>query len=158
MRIRTKILITTAVLTVVLFMLAPNSPAGESLWETIYPADASTEGLEPEGAQLGLLMAIGLIEAAATGLGIAWLVFGWPITKNLMAPNTRLGVAMHLSSSWLLLNWWIHDNMHIQNGLNLNGLIMIDYVFHGTLIVAGIILIFGMTKIQGNRAPAARTA
>ncbi|MBI1878427.1 MAG: hypothetical protein HYR94_09405 [Chloroflexi bacterium] len=31
---------------------------------------------------------------------------------------TRLA---HLSISWLLLNWWPHDSLHVYNGHNMGG-------------------------------------
>jgi len=61
---------------------------------------------------------------------------------------TRLA---HTSIAWLLLNWWPRDSLHIHNGMNLNGLIGIEYGFHFSLMIAGAILAyFFYTVLQGR--------
>jgi hypothetical protein len=40
------------------------------------------------------------------------------------------------------VSWWPHDNMHIHNAMNIDGLIVIEYVFHFTLIAAGFVLTY----------------
>lgn len=53
--------------------------------------------------------------------------------------RTRVKLA-YLSLSWLLISWWPHDNLHLHNGMNLQGLLYIEYGFHLTLIIASLIL------------------
>ena len=65
-------------------------------------------------------------------------------------PDSR---AAHLSIAWLLSNWWPHDSLHIHNGLNLGGLLGIEYGFHITLMIAGLIVAyFFLTLLRQERA------
>ena len=96
------------------------------------PADAP----EPTSAQLPLFIALGAFEAIAMGLAVAVMLFGTSWFQKLFSDPARMRAA-HLSVVWLLGNWWIHDNLHIMNGMNLSGLLAIEYAFHVTLMVAG---------------------
>ncbi len=51
---------------------------------------------------------------------------------------------MYLSVGWFLVSWWPHDNLHIHNGMDLQGLLYIEYGFHVTLIVAALVLAFSL--------------
>jgi hypothetical protein len=94
----------------------------------------------PVGAQLPLLMGVAAAEALAMGLAVAFLLFGWPLVRRIVGPSRSRTIAAYLATAWLGGNWWLHDNLHIANGANINGLIAIDYLFHTTLIVAAVIV------------------
>jgi hypothetical protein len=81
-------------------------------------------------------------EALAFGVGISFLIFGYPLMQAILPASKGLTLAAQLSIAWLLVNWWPHDSLHIANGMNMNGLLAIEYVFHVTLIVAGAILVY----------------
>jgi hypothetical protein len=98
---------------------------------------ASSDWPVPEGRQLLLLGGFAAIEALALGLAVAFLVLGWPIVRRIVGPSRPPTLAAYLATAWLLGNWWLHDNLHLTNGANINGLIAIEYAFHATLIVAG---------------------
>ncbi|HIH19428.1 TPA: hypothetical protein HA225_05640 [Candidatus Micrarchaeota archaeon] len=49
--------------------------------------------------------------------------------------------------SWLMVSWWPHDNFHISNGMDTQGLLYIDYGFHGTLMLAGIVLAYNFYRM-----------
>lgn len=51
----------------------------------------------------------------------------------------RLSVAASLSAAWALVSWWPHSNMHRAN-TTLEGLILIDWAFHLTLIIGAVIM------------------
>ena len=51
--------------------------------------------------------------------------------------------AIYLSVGWFLVSWWPHDNLHIHNGDDLQGL-YIEYGFHVTLMLAGIVLAYSL--------------
>ncbi len=36
----------------------------------------------------------------------------------------------------------MHDNLHKVNGMNIQGLLYIEYAFHVTIIIAGVILAY----------------
>lgn len=108
---------------------------------------------QPSGAQLPLFMILGAVEALAFGAGVAFLVFGYRTLTAKVAVPAPLARAAHLSITWLLCNWWAHDSLHIHNGLVLNGLLAIEYGFHFTLILAGLILV--RFFLVATRVPAA---
>ena len=132
----------TAVVAIPAFVLAPMifSPA----------ADVP----EPTSAQVALFMVLGAFEAIAMGLAVAVTVFGGSWFRKIFT-NAAQARAAHLSVVWLLGNWWVHDNLHLVNGLELGGLLAIEYAFHVTLMVAGAALIWalaGQSRAQGSEA------
>jgi hypothetical protein len=106
-----------------------------ALGPVLFPA--SPDWPVPEGRQLLLLGGFAAVEALALGLGVAFLALGWPIVRRIVGPSRPATLAAYLATAWLLGNWWLHDNLHLTNGVNINGLIAIEYAFHATLIVAG---------------------
>lgn len=127
--------VTTIVLVTALAMaLSPQTPLGESLW----PEPNHDE--RPEGAQVPFFAVMGLIQAAATGAGVAYLLFGWGLSKRFTKGSMPRAVALHASFGWLLANWWLHDTLHFLNGLDLTGLLLIDYAFHATMIASALVV------------------
>lgn len=125
--------------TVLGFLLMGQAPLGNILWA---PED---NPVEPEGANLILLMVIGGIEALAFGLGVTFLVFGRKHVQNLTMTRGGYATAVWLSISWLLVNWVPHTSLHMQVGnitaqSDYTGLVAIEYGFHLTLIIAGALL------------------
>jgi hypothetical protein len=55
-----------------------------------------------------------------------------------------------------MANWWPHDSLHLHNGLALNGLLGIEYGFHVTLMLAGVILAYFFLTLQRRSATAQR--
>ncbi len=51
---------------------------------------------------------------------------------------------MYLSIGWFLVSWWSHDNLHIHNGDDLQGLLYIEYGVHVTLIIAAVVLAYSL--------------
>jgi len=140
---KTKIIVTTLVVGVLAFLAEPNGPAGV-FWR---PSPMVPEAV---GIQLPLFMLLGMIEALVFGLGIAFLVFGASMV-NQFKVLPGLARAAHLSISWVMINWWAHDSLHLHNGMELSGLLKIEYGFHITLILAGIILArFFVAMAQGS--------
>jgi len=89
-------------------------------------------------------------------LGVSFLLFGYSTLKAKVPVSASLTRAAHLSIAWLLINWWAHDSLHEHNGINLSGLLGIEYGFPVTLIIAGVILArFFMAAV---RAPATASA
>ena len=114
----------------------------------------SAEVPQPTSTQLPLFMVLGAFEAIALGLAVAVLLFGGRWFQELFSSPARARAA-HLSVVWLLANWWVHDNLHLVNGLQLNGLLAIEYGFHVTLMAAGAALAWAVaTGAQGHGADA----
>jgi hypothetical protein len=135
-----KWLVVTFVLAVIAFLASPNGPLG-GFWRP------SVDFPHPTGAQLPLFILLNLAEALAFGFGIAFLVFGYPFVRAILPGAKGLTLAAHLSIAWLLFSWWPHDSLHVANGLNLNGLLVIEYAFHFTLMAAGVILAYFLIAI-----------
>jgi hypothetical protein len=133
MKTSTKVVIVTVLLGILGFLTEPNGPLG-SFWA---PNPSFPQAV---GAQLPLFMILGATEALAFGLGVSFLLFGYSTLKANVPVSATTARAAHLSISWLLMNWWAHDSLHLHNGMNLNGILGIDYGFHMTLIVAGVTL------------------
>jgi hypothetical protein len=134
MKTPVKASIVTLFVAIIAFLTEPNSPFG-GFWAPHPMVPQAT------GAQLPLFMLLGAIEALAFGVGVSFLVFGYSTLKANVPVSTPMARAAHLSIAWLLMNWWPHDSLHLHNGLNLNGLLAIEYGFHVTLIIAGVILV-----------------
>jgi hypothetical protein len=136
-----KVAALTAGLAVIAFVLSPNAPLG-GFWRPDAHMPMPTPG------QLPHLLMINLAEVIAFGLGVSFLVFGYPLVRAIAPSSPLLTRAVHLSITWLMVSWWPHDSLHIHNGMNLNGLIVIEYVFHVTLMAAGVILAYFFLSLQ----------
>jgi hypothetical protein len=88
----------------------------------------------PPPSLLPFFVGLGIIESLAFGLGVAFLIFGLPLVRQTgVGPLAAWGG--YLGIAWSLVNWWAHDGFHRVTGLNLNGLVRIEYGFHFTLIM-----------------------
>ena len=92
----------------------------------------------PPAAQLPFAIAVFVIEALAFGLGISFLALGLPVVRR--ATDAPRAWAMYLSIGWLLVSWWPHDNLHMHVGEDPQGLLLLTYGFHLTLLLAGLVL------------------
>ena len=144
MQVTAKVLIVTLVVGIAGFLTESNGPLG-AFW-------SPDPGMpQPMGAQLPLFMLLGAVEALALGLGASFLLFGYARMKANTGVTEPMARAAHLSIVWLLMNWWAHDSLHIHNGMYLNGLLKIEYAFHVTLIISGLILVrFFLAVVQGS--------
>lgn len=94
----------------------------------------------PPANLLPFYVFISLLEGLAFGFGVGFLIYGRRIVTQVPKDSKRWTTAAYLSISWLLISWWPHDNWHRANGMDLVGLIKIEYCFHFTLIIAATIL------------------
>lgn len=138
MSIKTKIIIVTLIFAVPAFFL------GKIIW----PLDPN--GPIPTSSQLPLLIILNLFESVSFGLGASFIIFGYPLVKKAVGSHKNLTLWSYIAISWLLINWWPHDNWHASNGMNLSGLIIIEYTFHVTLIISGIILALAFIRVFGK--------
>ena len=113
-----------------------------ALGQVIWPPDPGSP--EPSGGQLPFFILLSFFEAAAFGLGISFLLFGFPPLLRLARGSRLRAWAMYLSVGWFLVSWWAHDNLHIHNGMDMQGLLIIEYGFHVTLIIAAGVLAFSL--------------
>jgi len=154
MGMKTKVVLTTLVVGILAFLLAPNAP-----W-TIWPKPADLMP-PPTPTEVNLFMLLGVFDALSLGLGIACLIFGWPLVTQVAAPARGRAVIIYLSTAWGLGNWWVHDALHMVNGMNPTGLLRIEYGFHVTLIISGAALAYAVATMVTDgsisRAPVGLT-
>lgn len=104
------------------------------IWPDPVGMPGPSEGLVP------YFIVVSILECVAFGVGIAFLLFGYPLVSRLGGPK-GLTVVAFLAITWELVSWWPHDNMHRVNDMgNFAGLLRIEYTFHVTLVIAGIII------------------
>jgi hypothetical protein len=151
MKTQTKVVLVTLGLATLAFLTESHGPLG-----AFWAPDPSMP--QATGAQVPLFMLLGAVEALGFGLGVSFLLFGFSPLKATFPVSPRLARAAHLSIAWLLMNWWAHDSLHVHNGMNLNGLLGIEYAFHVTLIVSGAILAWFFVSLAMTPAPASANA
>jgi hypothetical protein len=153
MKVSPKFIVVALLVAILGFLTEAHGPFG-TFWA---PApDMPT----PVGGQIPLFMFLGVAEALALGVSVSFLLFGYSALK-MEAVSPSLARAAHLSIVWLLGNWWAHDSLHQHIGMNLNGLLRIEYGFHITLIIAGLTLVrffLALTRVPDAKPEAALAA
>lgn len=131
MRMWMKVFVVTVLCAVTALVLGP------ILWHR-------AEGMpEPSGGLLPFFIVLSVIEAITFGLGISFLAFGLPLVRKVADGPRFLTWATYLGIGWLLVSWWPHDNFHQSMGGNdMVGLLYLEYGFHVTLIIAGLIVAY----------------
>jgi hypothetical protein len=100
-------------------------------------------GPAPTAAQMPYLLALDVIQAVFLGLGVSFLVFGLPLMRRISPDSKKRAWAMYLSIGYLMVAWWPHIGMHVSSAPDdLQGLILIDYLFHVPLIIAVVVLAY----------------
>ncbi len=101
---------------------------------------------EPSAIETLLLALLGAVEALGLGLGVAFVLFGCPrLLRNAGSPMSRT-LAVCASVSWLLVSWWPYDNLRHFAGGDDQILMYLEYGFHATLIVCGIVLAHALLR------------
>lgn len=131
MKTWTKVLIVTVTVALPAMMLGP------VIWP---PAEG---GPEPTAGQLPFFIFLAAMESVLLGLGVSFLIFGLPLVRRFAAGSSVRAWAMYLAIGWLLVSWWPHDNLHIHVGDDMQGLLYIEYGFHVTLMICGLIVAYG---------------
>lgn len=152
MKTSLKVALVTLTVAVPAFALGAGSPPGEAMWRSVWPWDTETH-TEPTAAQIPFFMGIGAFEAIGLGLAVAFLVFGRGAVRRLAPSGWRANV-LHFGAAWLLGNWWAHDSLHMVNGEDLTGLLVLEYLFHATLITTGALVCWALATL--DRAPRPR--
>jgi hypothetical protein len=114
-------------------------------------------GSAPPPSLMPFFAGLGIVEAVAFGLGVAFLIFGYRLVEQTgVAPLAAWGG--YLGIAWSLVNWWAHDGFHRVTGLNYEGLIRIEYGFHFTLIVGAAFTAYFFLSVAGVASRATRRA
>lgn len=101
----------------------------------------------PTATELPFFMTIAAIEALTFGVGVAFLIFSWPIVTRTTALPRRIAVLAYISVGWQLVSWWPHDNLHMHIGMDLQRLLYLEYGFHLTLIITGVFLAYVVIRL-----------
>jgi len=139
------------VLLVTLLFGIPAFIVGPLIWP---PAAAPGSNLLP------FFLFLSFIESLTFGLGVAFLIFGWPLLRQLSGGSKLMTWAMFISIAWFLISWWPHDKLHASNK-TLEGLLFIEYGFHLTLLIGACILAYCFIRLLvpvGKAAPASSQA
>lgn len=128
--------------TLVAGLAGPNGPLG-GFW-----------GVEPtpglEGGVLGALMLYSVIEAVVFGIGLTWLIFGRDVLRG---PGST---AAHLAVGWALVSWFPHGAFHQSTAHdNWAALAAIEYGFHFTMLIAGLLVARHLILVGRPQAVAA---
>lgn len=105
----------------------------------------------PTSGQLPFFILLAVAEALVMGVAVAFAVFGRPAMRRLFS-TTRRADGVHLAAVWALGSWWVHDNLHMANGTDLTGLLLIEYGFHVTLMAAAAFLVWALLAESRDRA------
>lgn len=108
-----------------------------ALGQVIWPSAPGSPQPTPE--QLPFLVAVSALESLLFGMGIAFLAFGLPIVQRPVASSLRAW-SVYAAIGWTLVSWWPHDNFHRAVGMDIQGLIYLEYGFHVTLIAGALVI------------------
>ena len=97
--------------------------------------------------QLPFFIILGVIEVLVFGAGVAFLVIAWPLVNKARKEMRTRAIAMYISTAWLLVSWWPHDNFRQSIGDNMGALLAVEYGFHFTLMVAGLVIAYCLYTI-----------
>ena len=117
-------------------------------------------GVEPSPLQTALFFGIFAAEGLLFGFGVAFVLFGRPLVRAVIAAAGVRSWPVFVSLAWTLLSWWPHDGFHRASPLgDLNATLRIDYAFHLTLIVAAVVMArFFLATLRAAARATARPA
>lgn len=115
------------------------------LGPVIWPLSADIPAPAPEQVPYFILLSV--FDSLFFGLGIAFILFGWPLVRRMANGTRMLGWALYMSIAYLLVSWWPHINLHNATGFDLQGLLYIDYAFHIPLMISGAIVAYGFVNL-----------
>jgi hypothetical protein len=92
----------------------------------------------PDPVQFLFFVGVAFFEAIGFGAGLYFLVDGYRLIKT---KKNRLNTLTYLSIVWLLMSWWPHDRLHTHIGEDVWGVLILEYAFHATSIIAAIIIV-----------------
>ncbi len=135
MKTRSKVAAITLAVAVPAFLLGP----------VLFPP--AEGGPTPTAGQVPFFLFLGVGDAVLLGLGVAFLIFGLPVLRKVSPDSKVRAWAMYLAIGYLMVSWWPHLGLHASNGLDLQGLLYIDYLFHLPLEVAGVVLAYSFFSL-----------
>jgi hypothetical protein len=109
-------------------------------------------GRVPAGWLLAGLIVNTVITRLAVGVGISFLIFGWPLVRH-ANQYRQLATLSYISIGWCLLAWLPYQQLDFIVGGAVYPLLAIGYGFHLTLMLAAVALaIFFFRVIHASRS------
>ncbi len=131
-----------------------------ALTRVIWPLPSNGPAL-PAGL-LPWLVALDVMGALLFGVGVAFVVFGYPLVRRAGQSGLLTG-ATYVSIAFQLLSWWPHGSLHEVIGstfpIDFNKLLYLDYGFHLPLIATALIITYFFARtltVQRAAEPSSR--
>jgi hypothetical protein len=106
-----------------------------------------TPGPGPSSTQMPFFILLTVFDSLLLGIGVAFVVFGWPLVRRVAPGSRAIATAMFIGVAWLTISWYPHIGLHTSAfGSTFGGLLVIDYLFHVPLYVVGLLLIWGLAS------------
>ncbi len=121
---------------------------GPILWPTSDPPLFP----EPIATQLPFFIVLQVVTCLTFGLGVSFLLFGWPVVRRVSADWKLRAWLTYLSIGWLLVSWWPHGHLHQHSGDDVQGLLYIEYGFHVVPMLAGLIVAYCFLSLMRERS------
>ncbi len=116
----------------------------------VWPLSLDTN-FSPPASLMPLFMGVGFLSSVTFGIGIAFLIFGHKPMRRVESGH-GLTFWTFVSTIWILISWWPHENLHrVVDENNYYTLIWIEYGFHVTVYIAGIIVAAYLLKQFKNQ-------
>ena len=90
---------------------------------------------------------VAAIEALAFGFAVSFAIFGWPAIRKLDLGAAWLNKLFFVTLCWFIGNWWMHDNLHMNVGLDMTRLFMLEYGFHVSMLACAITLTIAFIRL-----------
>lgn len=116
-------------------------PLGKIIWKPAHDLPM------PTAIQLPFFAVLALFESASLAGGVVFLMLISPLIKKLTQQDKKRFTSMTICIAWSLLNWWMHDNLHMHNGTDVVGLLYIEYIFHVSLMSSAALLAYNFYKL-----------
>jgi hypothetical protein len=94
----------------------------------------------PEPALIPYFLGIAVVETLFFGVGVAFVIMGLPMLRRVARVSGISAWPAYLAISYLTASWWPHLGMHAVAGLDMEKLIVVDYVFHLPYIISAVIV------------------
>jgi hypothetical protein len=125
----------------VLFFGVPAFFLGPIIWPI------SPDFPAPPPPQVPYFILLSVFDSLALGLGMAFVLFGFPAVRKMANGSGPLAWALYVSIAFLLASWWPHINLHNHVGFDLQDLLKLDYGFHVPLIISGAVVAYGYLNL-----------
>lgn len=98
------------------------------------------------GELYGFFVAANAVESLLMGIGIAFVVYVLREHRNTIKTWCLLDWVAFLSIAWILISGFPHDAQHLTHGAELHGLVSIEILFHGSLTIAALVVMWHFVK------------